>query len=87
MNNPETRNARAFLPLNISAVGSVSTDSLEIEAMQWPMLQKGFSQTSQGAKLTANNLFLAANSCKQIVYLFTFEGFQKVFQLDYEIHT
>ena len=63
------------------------TDSLEIEAMQWPMLQKGFSQTSQGAKLTANNLFLAANSCKQIVYLFTFEGFQKVFQLDYEIHT
>ena len=81
--NPQTRNARAFLPLNISAVGSVSTDSLEIEAMQ----QKGFSQTSQGAKLTANNLFLAANSCKQIVYLFTFEGFQKVFQLDYEIHT
>ena len=68
-------------------LGSVSTDSLEIEAMQWPMLQKGFSQTSQGAKLTANNLFLAANSCKQIVYLFTFEGFQKVFQLDYEIHT
>ena len=41
----------------------------EIEAMQWPMLQKGFSQTSQGAKLAANNLFLAANSCKQIVYL------------------
>ena len=37
--------------------------------MQWPMLQKGFSQTSQGAKLAANNLFLAANSCKQIVYL------------------
>ena len=46
-----------------------STDSLEIEAMQWPMLQKGFSQTSQGSKLDANNLFLAANSCKKIVYL------------------
>ena len=46
-----------------------STDSPEIEAMQQPMLQKGFSQTSQGAKLAANNLFLAANSCKQIVYL------------------
>ena len=39
------------------------TDSLEIEAMQWPMLQKGFSQMSQGAKLAPNNLFLAANSC------------------------
>ena len=40
-----------------------STGSLEITAMKWPMLQKGFSQMSQGAKLAPNNLFLAANSC------------------------
>ena len=34
--NPQTRNARAFLPLNISAVGSV--DIVHISIMQ---LQKG----------------------------------------------
>ena len=39
--------------------------------MKWPMLQKRFSQMSQGAKLAPNNLFLAANSCS--IYI---EGFQ-----------
>ena len=47
----------------------ILTNFCPLLATQWPMIQKEFSQTSQGAKLAANNLFLAAKNCKQIVYL------------------